>query len=396
MKLSIISVVTISAAAAAQPHRRHHPHPVKRQDVVVDVVTDVVTTTQAAAVIFVDQNGQPISTSFAAQPGPTEAPPPAPASNGPPPAPPSPPSENPNPPPAPGSTQAPPPPSAPYPPPDPSSPPPPASSSSSGSDGDTGSFGYGLSYSPYGDDGSCKNQDQVNADFEAFSGYGFVRSYGTDCDQVNTMLNAATSKGMKMIAGVYDIADVTSETQALIDVGKNNWDAIDTVVVGNEAVTNGMASVDQVVSAVNQARSMLQAAGYNGRVVTVDTSAQIIDNPQLCQVSDFAAANCHAFFNADLTPDQAGSWVKEQAQRVKDACGGRDTMITESGWPTNGDTNGLAVPSQENQRIAIDSLKSAFSDNIVLFSAFNDYWKQNSPSTFNAEQFWGIYGDAPA
>ena len=194
-----------------------------------------------------------------------------------------------------------------------------------------------------------------------------------------------------MIAGVYDISQVSSETQTLIDAAKSNWDAIDTVVVGNEAVSDGLASVDQVVAAVSQARSMLQAAGYNGRVVTVDTSAQVIDNQQLCQVSDFAAANCHAFFNADLTADQAGSYVL-----VSQACGGNDTMITESGWPTAGDTNGMAVPSEENQSIAIASLKSAFSDNIVLFSAFNDAWKQNTPATFGAEQFWGIYGNAPA
>lgn len=387
MKLSSICIVTLSAVAAAQPHRHHHPHPVKRQDG-VDVVTDIVTTTQPAAVVFVDQNGNVLSTSYGqgSLPGPTQAPPPP--SNGTPPSGPaaSPSANNPN------SPQSPPPNQSP----NNSAPPPPSSSSPSGPPPNYGSQGYGLAYSPYNADGSCKNQDQVHADFGAFSGYGFIRSYGVDCDQVNTMLNAALAKGMTMVAGIYDIADVASETQTLIDAAKNNWNSIDTVVVGNEAVTNGMAAVDQVVSAVDQARSMLQAAGYNGKVVTVDTSAQIIDNPQLCQVSDFAAANCHAFFNADLTADQAGSYVKDQAQRVSNACNGKQTMITESGWPTAGDTNGMAVPSEQNQRIAIESLRSAFSDNLILFSAFNDAWKQNNPSTFNAEQFWGIYGNAPA
>ena len=210
------------------------------------------------------------------------------------------------------------------------------------------------------------------------------------------MLSAAVAKGMKMWAGIYDISQVQSETQTLIDAAKNNWDAIDTVVVGNEAVTNGVASVDQVVSAVNQARSMLQAAGYNGPVVNVDTSATIIDNPQLCGASDFPAANIHAFFNSDMTPDKAGPWVKQQADRVSAACGGKQAVVTESGWPWQGDTNGAAVPSPQNQQTAINSLRGSFSSNIILFSAFNDYWKQNNPSTFNAEQFWGIYGNAPS
>ena len=204
------------------------------------------------------------------------------------------------------------------------------------------------------------------------------------------------AKGMKIMGGIYDINNVGPETQQFIDAAHNNWDAVDTVVIGNEAVSDGMATVPQVVAAVNQARSMLRAAGYNGKVVTVDTSQQVIDNPALCQASDYAAANCHAFFNAGMTPDGAGSWVNDQAQRVSDACGGKPAMIMESGWPSQGETNGLAVPSQANQQAAIASLRSAFSENIVLFSAFNDYWKRNTPSTFDAEQYWGIYGNAPS
>ena len=201
---------------------------------------------------------------------------------------------------------------------------------------------------------------------------------------------------MKLFAGVYDISDVTSEVQTIISAAQNNWDAIDTISIGNEAVNSGTATVDEVVSAVKTARSLLSAAGYSGKVVTVDTFNQIIANPQLCQVSDFAAANCHAFFDSGITADQAGSYVKNQAQQVQSACGGMDTVITESGWPSNGDNNGAAVPSEANQQAAISSLRSAFSDNLVLFSAFNDYWKQNFAGSFNAEQYWGIYGNAPA
>ncbi|KAF2481844.1 glycoside hydrolase superfamily, partial [Neohortaea acidophila] len=234
------------------------------------------------------------------------------------------------------------------------------------------------------------------SDFSAFSGYGFIRSYGVDCNQVPLILSAVQSKGMKMFAGIYDIDQVEAETQELISAAQNNWDSIYAVTVGNEAVNDGVATVAQVVAAVNQARTMLRAAGYTGPVVTVDTSAQVISNPALCQASDFAAANCHAFFNADLTPDQAGPWVLEQAQRISEACGGKNTMITESGWPNQGESNGMAVPSEANQATAIASLRSSFSNNIVLFSAFNDLWETNTAATFGTNQFWGIYGNAPA
>ena len=222
-----------------------------------------------------------------------------------------------------------------------------------------------------------------------------IRTYGTDCDQVSTILKAASAKGMKIMAGVYDIDQASSETQALIDAAQGNWDAVDTVSIGNEYVNNG-GDPSAVVAAVKSARSALQAAGFNGKVVTVDTFNQLIDHPELCEVSDFAAANCHAFFDANVSADQAGQYVKEQAQRVSQACGGKTTVITETGWPSNGQTNGAAVPSEANQKTAISSLRSAFSDNVVLFSAFNDLWKSDFDGSFGAEHYWGIYGNAPS
>ena len=230
---------------------------------------------------------------------------------------------------------------------------------------------------------------------DALSGYGYIRIYGTDCDQTSTVMKAASAKGFKVMAGVYDIANVESETQALISAAKGNWDAIDTVSIGNEYVNNG-GSASSVVAAIKTARSLLSAAGYNGKVVTVDTFNQLIDYPELCQASDFAAANCHAFFDANVDAAGAGQYVKEQAQRVQQACGGMDTVITETGWPSQGQTNGKAVPSEANQKAAIDSLRSAFSDNIVLFSAYNDLWKANFAGSFGAEHYWGIYGMAPS
>jgi len=254
--------------------------------------------------------------------------------------------------------------------------------------------GHGISYSPYNNDGSCKTQDQVNADFDQVSGYSMVRTYGTDCNQTAVVNSAAAAKGLKLFAGVFDITQVESEVQTIIDC--DCLDNIDTVSVGNEGVNDGTYTPEAVVAAIGQARSQLQSAGYTGKVVTVDTFVAMIANPSICEASDFAAANCHAFFDGGVTAQDAGTFVLEQAQRVADACGGMDTIITESGWPSQGDTNGVAVPSQQDQVDAISSLKSSFSSNIILFNMYNDLWKENNAGTFGAEQYWGIYGNAPS
>ncbi|KAK3117196.1 Cell surface mannoprotein mp65 [Teratosphaeriaceae sp. CCFEE 6253] len=395
MKAGLLFAVAI-AAAAAHPHRQPHQHHPKRQATDVELVTvvDTVTAMEPNVIVYVDGNGQPISTSFygAAATTPTSAP--AAESVAP--------SSDAEPTtvgssdvaPSYSSSDSPVPPSVPsyYPPDTSSSAPPPAASSDSGAD----FSGYTLSYSPYNSDNSCKSQDQVNSDFGVISGYGMIRTYGTDCDQAATVLSAAKAKGMRLFAGVYDVNDASTEVQKIIDAANGDWSSFDTIAIGNEGVNNGAYSVDQVVSAIGTARSMLQAAGYNGKVVTVDTFVAVIANPALCDASDYAAVNCHPFFDGGVSADEAGKFVLDQAQRVSDACGGKDTMITETGWPSGGEINGKAVPSPENQATAVGSIRTAFSSNIVLFSAFNDLWKQNNAGTFGAEHYWGLYGDAPA
>lgn len=113
------------------------------------------------------------------------------------------------------------------------------------------------------------------------------------------------------------------------------------------------------------------------------------DNIELCTASDFCAINCHAFFDGNTLPDEAGTWVKGWAKQISEAAGGKTTIITESGWPHQGSPNNKAIPSPENQAAAIASLKAAFGggSNLVLYNSFNDLWKSNSADTFGSVFF---------
>ncbi|TKA24222.1 hypothetical protein B0A50_05986 [Salinomyces thailandicus] len=441
MKAGLLTIAALSALAVAQPHRPGHRHLHGKREVVTETV--MATATAPHAVVYVDGNGNPMYTSYdngrkyshptpnsharpwaeentsaapeetteaapapeptsetsnyvAPAPEPTSetssyvAPAPEPTSEtssyvAPAPEPtsetssdvaPSPTTEAP----APSSTTS-----------ETSAAPAPTTTSTN-----SGSSGLSITYSPYNSDNSCKDQDQINMDMAQLSGYSMVRTYGTDCNQTATILNAARANGMKLFAGIYDISNVNSEIDNIVDATNGDWSDIHTIAVGNEGVNNGQYSVDDVVSALGAARSKLSAVGYSGPIVTVDTFVAMIANPQLCQASDYAAANCHAFFDGTITAQDAGKFVVAQAQRVSEACGGMNTMITESGWPSQGESNGVAVPSEENQKAAISSLKDAFSDNLILFTAYNDMWKQNNAGTYGAEQYWGMYGNAPS
>ncbi|KAJ9620947.1 Cell surface mannoprotein mp65 [Taxawa tesnikishii (nom. ined.)] len=393
------AVAALAGLAVAQPnpHRRGHRHLHEKRDVVTEV--DYVTATAPSVVVYVDESGNPLYTSYAdaatsvatqaavvaSSPSAYSAPAAssakatsaaAPVSSSAPVAYSASAYSSPAASSAAASSAAPASSSA-------------AASSSSSSAGSVPS-GYGITYSPYNADGTCKTQDQVSSDFEKISGYDMVRLYGTDCNQVSTIYTAATAKGMKLFAGVYDITQTSSSIQQIIDVANGDWSAFHTIAIGNEGVNNGQYTVEAVTSAIGTARSLLKAAGYTGPVVTVDTFVAMIANPALCQASDYAAANAHAFFDGGVTAQDAGPWLLEQMQRVSSACGGMNTWITETGWPTQGNSNNKAVPSKENQDAAISSIKENVSSNVILFTAFNDLWKSDNAGTYGCEKYWGM------
>jgi exo-beta-1,3-glucanase (GH17 family) len=242
----------------------------------------------------------------------------------------------------------------------------------------------------------------VNTDFDSIpSGYSLVRTYGTDCNQVATVLTAAKAKGLKLFVGIYDLGTLSDEVSTIVSAASNDWDSVDTISVGNELVNDGTATAAQVVAAIGTARTLLKTAGYNGKVVTVDTLVATRNNPSLCDASDYCTVNCHPFFDGNTVAADSGSFLTTQIATLRAVLSNanQEIVITETGWPWKGETNGVAVPSVANQEAALSSIKSTFSSNpegVVLFTPFNDLWKTNTAAQFGAEQYWGFIGNSPS
>jgi exo-beta-1,3-glucanase (GH17 family) len=228
-----------------------------------------------------------------------------------------------------------------------------------------------------------------------------VRVYGTDCNQPSIALSLAQKYNKKVVLGVYWLdGRLGDELSTIVDAVKdndNNWGIVDTIAIGNEDVHRGEQTTFGIYKAIAQSRVALRIGGYRGPIVHVDSQDAILANPGLCSrlAGDYIGANIHAFFNPNTPANQAGDYVSSQVDALR-ACGAgkkrRDVRVRvmETGWPKEGEANGAAVPSKENQQAAIASIKNKLGNDVFLFSAFNNYWMHNDPSTFNAEHYWGI------
>ncbi|RLV90486.1 putative beta-glucosidase btgE [Spathaspora sp. JA1] len=287
------------------------------------------------------------------------------------------------------STTVPPPPP---PPPSSSSIPPPASTITDNIPPPTG-----IVYSPYADNGGCKTPDQIVSQLTQIANKGIknIRSYGTDCHAIDVMLPTAIQLGMSVNQGVWISQDgvdsIDSQVQQIIQYGsQNGWGVFQFITIGNEAINANFCTVDQLINKIAQVKTQLRNAGYGGQVSTAEPPIEFLQHPELCNGSeiDIVSVNPHSYFNQNIAPADAGPYIMQQKQQVIDVCTGKPVTITETGYPSQGNVNGVNDPTPENQVIAISSIISATGGDCTILTAFDDYWKQ--PGPYGIEQSFGV------
>lgn len=250
----------------------------------------------------------------------------------------------------------------------------------------------GFTYSPYNNDGTCKDQAAVQSDIDTIASKGMtsVRLYGTDCNQI-ALVKAALPSDMTMMVGIFDMSDLSGQVASALSQLDYSCDNVFAVSIGNELVHDGEQTPAAMVANVNSARSQLQAGGCYSPVVTVETPLEFEEYAELADCSDFVAANIQPFYNTANTALSSGEFVLGQIQILEQY--GKSVVVTEVGWPSSGETNGAAVPSKWNQLLTVLSVQETLGEQYAhyFFSAFDNFWK--SPGYLEVEQSFGIISE---
>ncbi|ODV89718.1 glycoside hydrolase family 17 protein, partial [Tortispora caseinolytica NRRL Y-17796] len=259
----------------------------------------------------------------------------------------------------------------------------------------------GLTYSPYNDDSSCKTADQVYADLQIIASKGIsqIRIYGTDCNVFNTVAPAAKKLGLTIMQGLYitaagidSIDDGLSGFMSYAAVNDPSYSQFDSLTIGNEAVTNGWVTAEQLIEKTKQIRAKLAAVGFNKPIFTAEPPSAYIEHPELCSTTspfDRIGLNVHPYFDQYSSADQSYEFLASQDAAVNAACSGSAPhLIVETGYPHAGDVYGLQVPSVQNQRISVKQILEYTAGNVVLFTMYDDFWK--APGPHNVETYFGL------
>ena len=248
-----------------------------------------------------------------------------------------------------------------------------------------------MTYSPYKPNGKCKEAGEVERDIADISQRGFtsVRLYGTDCNGLYTIGDAAQRHRLKIVAGVFidetGIEAARPQIQALIDWGR--WSLLELMVIGNEAISNGHCTATDLALFIADSKTRFRQAGYMGPCTTTESTVLTWKTfaDRLCPVVDVVGANLHPFFNDQIASEEAGTFLVSEMESLGHVCGGGghdddsndnkkktykgfEVFVLETGWPSAGRPNGKAVPGIDQQRVAIEAIKKVVGGKVAFFS----------------------------
>lgn len=251
----------------------------------------------------------------------------------------------------------------------------------------------GLCFSPYiegQDAGDTLTEVQIRKRMDVIKRFTkSVRSFS--CLEGNEMIpKIAHENGLKTMVGAWISADRDrneKEIEALIELSKSGF--VDIASVGNEVLLRGEIPELELITYINRVKNALQ--GLNIPVGSVETYYEFYQRPKLVEASDVILTNCYPFWEGSSIKDSLMD-LRQMYAITEKVANGKKVIITETGWPSQGQTVENAHPNKLNaMKYFIQTQEWAMNENIEMyyFSSFDEAWKVRVEGELGAR--WGIW-----
>jgi len=201
----------------------------------------------------------------------------------------------------------------------------------------------------------------------------------------------AHENGLKAACGAW----LSSNSQAnedeianLIVAANNGW--VDLAIVGSEVLVRGDLTETALLEYIDRVRD---AIPDSVPVTTADVDDILLRHPNVISVVDLVFANYYPFWTG-IKLDNALAAVHSSYQRLIYVSGGKQVVVSETGWPSCGTSIGNAVPSPENAGqyfVYVASWARANDVDVFYFEAFDERWKVHHEGPQGA--CWGIWDE---
>jgi exo-beta-1,3-glucanase (GH17 family) len=253
---------------------------------------------------------------------------------------------------------------------------------------------YGLDFSPYEDGQSPDWRTPVSlaqlrermAIIQPYTRW--VRSFGS-ADGLEFSGAVARELGLKAALGAWISSDLSANEAQLANlIAAAQRGEADMLVVGSEVMRRRELSEGQLIDYIRRVR---QAVPASVLVTTADVYGEILGRPALRAACDLLFVNYYPYWEG-IGIARALAVLEARHRDLVAAADGKRVVVSETGWPSDGDPVGEAVPTEENaRRYFVDFARWADKNAVdyFYFSALDETWKvaQEGPQGGH----WGLW-----
>ena len=199
----------------------------------------------------------------------------------------------------------------------------------------------------------------------------------------------AKEYGIKTLVGAWlgdDPETNEREIEGLIKLANEGY--VDIAAVGNEVMYRKDLTEEELLDFIKKVKAALPESIP---VSYVDAYYEFTIKPRITEACDLILTNCYPYWEG-CPLDYSLAHMKSMYYQALEAGNGKKVIITETGWPSQGESFKDAHPSKENalKYFINTKLWSQQEDiDIFYFSSFDESWKVGAEGEVGA--YWGLW-----
>ena len=252
---------------------------------------------------------------------------------------------------------------------------------------------HGICFSMYEDGqepGDTVTEEQVERRVKILKPHTkWIRSFS--CIEGNEHIPRMAKKhGIKNLVGAWlgdDLEKNEQEIESLILLAKEG--CVDIAAVGNEVMYRKDLTEEQLLEYINRVKEALK--GMDIPVGYVDAYYEFSHRPKITEACDVILANCYPYWEG-CSIEHSLSHMQQMFGQSSAAASGKKVIITETGWPSKGESLRGAHSTEENaMKYFINAQAWSAKDDVEIFyfSSFDESWKVGAEGVVGA--YWGLW-----
>jgi glucan 1,3-beta-glucosidase len=217
-----------------------------------------------------------------------------------------------------------------------------------------------------------------------------VRTYSIEngLDQVPAL---AAKAGLKVIQGIWlgsNRLKNLAQISTVVGLTKEYPAVITAVVVGNEVLLRGEMTTSDLAATIHLVKSQVSVP-----VTYADVWEYWLRNREVYDAVDFVTIHILPYWeDIPIRAKYAAAHVDSIRKRMAVAFPGKEILIGETGWPSQGRMREGALPSRTNQARVVSEilgLAKAEGFRVNLIEAYDQPWKRQLEGTVGG--YWGLF-----